>query len=204
MHRQLRVPALLLLVATIAGTTKVSSGADKSADAVGSPKTPICFPRACVRKGMSEREALHKLSGSYELVRLEESQALEPEASSRETSYLVNDSQNFGGTVGVVTFTDRQLVWASRAWGYADDGKALALAGAVYSLIAQMTKERGATASIKTEHSLQRDLAVDQIKILFGTKDVVITILKRKEPNGDWATREVHVDETLAEEQSRN
>ena len=202
MHRQLRVPALLLFVVTIAGTTKISSGADESTEAVGSPKTPICFPRACVSKGMSEREALRKLSGSYELVRLEESEALEPDASGHESSYLVKDKQDFGGTVGVVTFTDRRLAWASRAWGYADDGKALALAGEVYSLIAQMTKERGATASVKTEHSLQRDLAVDQIKILFGTKDVVITLLKRMKPNGEWATQEVHVDETLAAEQS--
>ena len=202
MHRQFRVPALLLLVVMMSGTRKVSWGADGPTEAVGGSKTPICFPRACVRKGMSEQEALRKLSGSYELVRLEESQALEPDANARETSYLVKDSLDFGGTVGIVTFADRQLAWASRAWGYADDKKALALAGAVYSLIAQMTKERGATASVKTQHSLQRDLAVDQIKILFGTKEVVITILKRKEPNGDWATREVHVDETLAEEGS--
>lgn len=194
----MRALICLVALALISGSTIVAQ-ADNDG---GSPEPSISFPGVCLKKGMAKAEALRKLAGAYELVRLNESRALEPDSNTKEESYLVKDIIDANDTVGVVTFTDRKLSWASRAWGIAKDPKAADLAGDLYSLIDQMTKERGVAASINTTHSVQHEIAVDQVRILFGNKEALITILKRKEPNGDWITQEVHLDEALKEQAS--
>lgn len=148
---------------------------------------------------MPQAEALSKLAAAYQLVHLGESQALEPDPSTSEESYIVKDKLDSGRTVGVVSFANRRVLWVSKAWGYTNDQKAAVVVATVYSLMECLSKERGTAASVETKHSVQGSVSVDQIKILFGSKEALITILKQKKPDGDWATEEVHVDEALRE-----
>jgi hypothetical protein len=195
--RKLLCVAVLVVVQ---GSTGLLAFADEPAPAVNSQRSPICFPGVCLKKGMRQADALRKLAGAYQLVHLGESQAAEPDPSTSEESYIVKDEPDSGRTVGVVSFVDGRVSWASKAWGYTDDQKAAALVAAVYSLIERLSREHGPAASVETKHSVQGNVSVDQIKFLFGSKDALITIMKQKGPDGDWATEEVHVDEALKEE----
>ena len=188
------------VVVMVQGSMSLLAAAEESPGAGTTVPCPICFSNVCLKKGMPQAEVIHELTAGFRLVHLNGSQAVDPDSSSSEDSYIVKDALNTGSTVGVISFADHRLSWASKAWGYTDDQKAGAVAATWYSLIESLTKERGPAASVETKHSVQGSVSVDQIKIIFGSKEALITILKQKEPNGDWATGEVHVDEAMKEE----
>ena len=196
----MKVLLYVAIVVMVQGSLGLPATVQEKPDAVSSVPCLICFSDVCLKKRMPEAQVLEKLAGSFRLVHLNESQALDPDPVTSEQSYLVKDKLDSGKTVGVVSFVDHRLSWASGAWGYADDQKATLLAATVYSLIEHLTRERGTAASVETKHSVQGRLSVDQIKIIFGSKEALITIVKQKEPNGGWATAEVHVDEAMREE----
>lgn len=195
----MRILLYVVVVVMIQGSVRSVATAEDRPDTVSSPTSPICFSSLCLNRGMPQAQVLEKLAGSFQFVHLNESQALDPDSSTSEQSYVVKDKLDSGKTVGVVTFVDRRLSWASSTWGYADGEKATVLAATVYSLIEHLTSERGTVASVETNHSVQGSLSVDQIMIIFGGKEALITILKQKKANGDWATGEVHVDEAMRE-----
>lgn len=196
----MRTLLYVAVIVMIQGSLRSMAAAEDKQEVGASVPCPICFSDVCLKKGMPQAEVTEKLAGSFQLVHLNESQALDSDPSTSEQSYVVKSKLDSGKTLGVVSFVDHRLSWASSAWGYADDAKAALLAATMYALLEHLTEERGAAASVETKHSVQGSLSVDQIKIIFGSKEALITILKQKEASGGWTTEEVHVDEAMKEE----
>lgn len=160
----------------------------------------ISFPGVHLSRGMPKERVLSDLAPLFRVERLE-AKVVEADGVEGE-SYLVREKLDSDSTVGVVTFCDGKLCWASRAWAYADDERSLDLAGRLCSLIEHLERERGSGATIKTRTFVQHDVSIQNIEILFGGKEAWITIFKEREVNGDWKMREVHVDEALQEKPS--